>query len=94
MSIALLTIHLHLPGCSSLKQKRSRLKPLLNRIHKEFNVSTAEIGLNDHWQESLIGCAMVSNDNNHTHRVLQHVAAFIPENWPDLEIINFRIEHF
>lgn len=93
MTVALLTIHLHLPGCTSLKHKRSRLKPLLSRIHREFNVSAAEIGLNDHWQEGLIGCALVSNDNGHAHRALQRVVAFIPENWPDLEIIDFRIEN-
>lgn len=94
MTLALLTIYLHLPGCSSLKQKRSRLKPLLSRIHKEFNVSAAEIGLNDHWQESVIGCALVSNENAHAHRVLQRIVGFLPENWPDLEIIEFHIENY
>jgi len=42
--IGTLTFHLHLPGCASLKEKRSRLKPLLARLHRQFNVSTAEMG--------------------------------------------------
>lgn len=93
MAIALLTLHLHLPGCRSLKDKRSRLKPLLSRIHKEFNVSAAEIGLNDRWQEGIIGCALVSNDNGYAHCVLQRVVEFIPAAFPNLEIIDFRIEN-
>lgn len=93
MTVALLTLHLHLPECRSLKAKRSRIKPLLSRIHREFNISAAEIGLNENWQECLIGCALVSNDNGHAHRVLQRVIEFIPANFPDLEIIDFRIEN-
>jgi uncharacterized protein YlxP (DUF503 family) len=48
MSLGLLTIHLHLPGCASLKEKRGRLKPLLTRLHREFNISAAEIDQPSH----------------------------------------------
>ncbi len=48
MSIATLTIHLHLPICSSLKEKRGRIKPLIARLHREFNISVAEMDLQDH----------------------------------------------
>ncbi|MBA4379619.1 MAG: DUF503 domain-containing protein, partial [Anaerolinea sp.] len=34
--IGLLTLHLHLPACASLKEKRGRLKPLIHRLHREF----------------------------------------------------------
>ncbi|MCJ7708279.1 MAG: DUF503 domain-containing protein, partial [Anaerolineales bacterium] len=44
MHVGALTLELRLPGCSSLKQKRSRLKPLLAALHREFNLSAAEIG--------------------------------------------------
>ena len=37
MPIALLTLQLRLPGCSSLKEKRSRLKPLLVRLHRDYS---------------------------------------------------------
>ena len=45
--LATLTIHLHLPACSSLKEKRGRIKPLMARLHREFNVSVAEMDLQD-----------------------------------------------
>ncbi len=43
--IGILSIHLRLPGCASLKEKRGRLKPLLNQLHKKFNVSVAAMNL-------------------------------------------------
>ena len=49
--LATLTIHLHLPTCGSLKEKRGRIKPLIARLHREFNVSVAEMDLQDKWQE-------------------------------------------
>ena len=92
MPIGLLTIHIHLPGCSSLKEKRSRLKPLLARMQKEFNLSVAEMDQMDTWSESVIACAQVSNENRYTQRVLQRVINWIEMYWPDVEIINDSIE--
>jgi uncharacterized protein len=92
MTLGLLTLQLRLPGCQSLKEKRSRLKPLLARLHREFNISTAELDLQDAWQEALIGCALVSNDAAHTQRALQTVSAWVETNWPDVEIIDDQIE--
>ncbi len=92
MSIGLLTLHLQLPGVSSLKEKRSRIKPLLARLHKEFNVSAAEVDRQDAWQETVIACVLVSNDHGYTQRALQQVLAFTERTWPDLLIIEHHIE--
>ena len=43
--VAILTIHLHLPGCASLKEKRELIKPLMVRLRREFNISVAEMDL-------------------------------------------------
>ena len=53
--LATLTIHLRLPLCTSLKDKRGRIKPLMSRLHREFNVSVAEMDLQDKWDEDLEG---------------------------------------
>jgi uncharacterized protein YlxP (DUF503 family) len=91
-SLGLLTLILQLPGCTSLKEKRGRLKPLLARLHREFDISTAEIDHLDAWQSAVIACALVSNDPNHTRRALQQVARWVEENWPDVILIEERIE--
>lgn len=90
--IGLLTIHLHLPGCASLKEKRGRLKPLLARLHREFNVSVAEMDMNDHWQEAVISCALVNRDRAHIQRSLQAVTKWVQGNWPPGQVIDERIE--
>ena len=59
--LATLTIHLHLPACTSLKEKRGRIKPLMSRLRRDFNISVAEMDLQDRWQEAVIGCAMIGS---------------------------------
>ena len=90
--IGQLTIHLHLPGCASLKEKRGRLKPLLNGLHKKFNVSVAEMDRQDMWQEAVIACALVNSDTVQIQRALQKVAKWIEGNWTDGDVIDEKIE--
>lgn len=90
--IAILTIHLHLPACSSLKEKRGQLKPLISRLHREFNVSVAEMDLQDKWQEAVIACAMVNSDAVILQQSLQSVAKWVEANWTDGDVIEEKIE--
>ena len=90
--IGLLTIHLRIPMCSSLKEKRSQLKPFLTKLGREFNISVAELDLNDRWDESLIGCVYLSNDGTHSQRSLQKIMSWIENNYPQFYIISDRIE--
>jgi uncharacterized protein YlxP (DUF503 family) len=90
--IAALTVHLHLPACASLKEKRGRIKPLIVRLHREFNVSVAEMDLQDQWQEAVIVCAMVGNERGHLESALQNVAKWVEGNWTDGDVIEERIE--
>lgn len=90
--IGVLTIHLMLPGCKSLKEKRSQLKPLLARLQREFNISVAEMGLQDIWFESIISCAMIGNDSAHLQRSLETILKWVKANWRDGQIYDDGIE--
>jgi uncharacterized protein YlxP (DUF503 family) len=92
MPIGLLTLHIHLPGCASLKEKRSRLKPLLARLHREFNVSAAELDEQDTWGTAIIGCTLVSNEAAYTRRALQRVARWLETNWQDVTLVEETFE--
>lgn len=92
MAVGLLTIHLHIPLCRSLKEKRSQLKPLLSRLQREFNIAVAELDYQDSWQEALIGCASLSNDKAHTQRSLSKITPWIERHFPHLTIVQDRIE--
>ena len=90
--LATLTIHLHLPTCMSLKEKRGRIKPLMSRLRREFNVSVAEMGSQDQWQEAVIGCAMIGDGRGHLEAALQAVAKWVEGNWPDGMVVDEKIE--
>lgn len=92
MPIGLLTLHLQIPGCTSLKEKRRRLKPLLARLHREFNISVAEMDHNDIWGEAIIVCALVSNDGKHVQRSLQKVLNWVESNWFDVFVVSDEFE--
>jgi len=90
--VGLLTLHLHLPACASLKEKRGRIQPLIHRLRREFNVSVAEMDLQDKWQETVIACAMVGNDAAHLQSALETVRKWVEANWPDGDVLDTKIE--
>ena len=92
MAVGVLVVHIEIPGCRSLKEKRSRLKPLLARLHREFNVAAAELDLQDSWQEAVVGIAAISNDRTHTQRLLLKVPVWIESTFPDITLIDERIQ--
>ncbi len=92
MTIGVLTLQLQLPGCRSLKEKRSRLKPLIARLHREFNVSVAELAHLDSWDEATIGCALISNNHQFSESALQSVVHWLGRNWPDVTLVDDHIE--
>ena len=80
------------PG--DLPEKRGHIKPLIARLHREFNVSVAEMGLQDKWQETVIGCAMVGSDAAFLQSALETVARWVESNWPDGDVVERKIEVF
>lgn len=86
MQIGYLHLKIHFPGCRSLKEKRSRLKPILVRVRREFNVAAAEIDHQDVWQTTAIGIVTLSGSGAHTRRSLEAIPRWIENRWPDLLI--------
>lgn len=94
MTFGVLTLYLYLPGCSSLKEKRSRLRPVISRLHREFNISVSEIDQQDIWQNAVIACAMITSDSGQTQRSLMKVTQWLEKNWLDIEVVNDTLELF
>jgi uncharacterized protein YlxP (DUF503 family) len=76
---------------NSLKDKRQAIKSIIGKLQSRFNISIAEVGLNDSWQTSEIGFATVSNDSSHANQVISKVINFIAGN-SRVEIIDYQIE--
>ena len=92
MVVSILTLHLMLPGCLSLKEKRGQIKPILARLRREFNLSTAEVGHQDDWRESVLACAIISTDKQHNQQVLQQAVDYVTRHWPEVEILQHSVE--
>ncbi len=52
LKIARLTITFQLPGSSSLKDKRRRLRPLKDKFGSRANMAVSETGYHDQWGRS------------------------------------------
>ncbi|MFN2144409.1 MAG: DUF503 domain-containing protein [Anaerolineales bacterium] len=92
MSVGILTLSIQLPNCHSLKEKRGQIKPIIHRLHKEFNISVVESDHQDLWQscELLIACA--GSQGAPVEAALTKVVAFYESHWPDLPITDEKIE--
>jgi hypothetical protein len=94
MIIGSCLIRLHLPATRSLKEKRQIVKSLLARVRNDFNVSIAEVDLQDHWKQAVLAVVCVSTSQRYTHGQLEAVVRFIEERRPDIPLVSYEIETF
>jgi len=77
MVIKLLTIDLHFPGRSSLKEKRFVLSSIKTKLRQKFNVAVAEVGFHDKWQRSLLAVVAVGVDGAAVEATCSHALRFL-----------------
>ncbi len=77
MIVACLRIQFHLPGCTSLKEKRFVLKSLKDRLRNRFNVALCETGYQDKWQRTEIALVTVAGDRKGIDRTVQSMMNFL-----------------
>jgi uncharacterized protein len=70
-------IELHLPGSTSLKDKRSIVRSLKDRIRDRTNAAVAEVDHQDLWQRAALGVAVVSGESHHVTEMLQAVRRLV-----------------
>jgi len=92
MPIGSFILTILLPGCGSLKEKRHLIKPILSRLHKEFNISVAEYAQQDSLRFCTIRIALVCNDHKRIESQLRIIHEFFRSHWPDVQIIDDKIE--
>jgi uncharacterized protein YlxP (DUF503 family) len=73
--VAILQFELLIPGATSLKDKRRVVASLKDRLHREHQVSVAEIGLLDIPHAARMGLALVSSDARHASATLDRITA-------------------
>lgn len=81
MTIGLLRIEFIIPSVNSLKEKRSLIKRMKNRIRKDFNVSFAEIGNLNNFGKGMIGFTTLSKDRNVPQKILNKLEEYIDKHF-------------
>jgi uncharacterized protein len=77
MFVGVLTVTIYMGGVHSLKEKRSVVKSLVERLKSRFNVSAAEVDRQDVHTTGVIGIAIVSGDSNFLEQCIDTVVNFI-----------------
>lgn len=77
MIVASQTWEIALPGCSSLKEKRSVIRSLRDRLRAKFNVSVAETGLQDVHARGELSIALVTTDRRLATSILDKADQFV-----------------
>ncbi len=91
MIIGACTFKLNIFESDSLKDKRHIIKSLIGKLQSRFNISIAEVDLNDSWQSSIIGFACVTNDTQHANQIISNVMKFVDGDGR-VEIVDYTIE--
>lgn len=89
--IGILYVRVFIGSAQSLKDKRSVLKSLKDRVRNQFNVSLAEIDGEDKWQTATLAFAMINLDQQYIDSTLQHLLSFV-EHCHALEVCEHRVE--
>jgi uncharacterized protein len=62
MFVGVVQFEIHIPHATSLKEKRSVIRSLRDRLRSRLELSVAEVAHNDLHQRARLGIAMVSGD--------------------------------
>ena len=91
MAVAVVQAALLVPGCRTLKEKRSVVKGLVERARNKFNASVAEVGGQDLLQRCHLGAAFVANDRALLAAEAEALLAYL-EGCPDVQLIDRQVE--
>jgi uncharacterized protein len=93
MTVVVLRWELSIPGCRSLKEKRSVVRSLRDRLRHRFSVSVAETGLQDVHDRAELTVALVASDGRLAESLAGKVERFVDDNGQALVIRRARDIH-
>ena len=91
MVIGVITASISIPESHSLKDKRSVLRSLKDRIRNTMNVSVAEVGKQDVWQFSELAFVTVAAASDVVQSRISELNSFLRSN-PRYVLLNLHTE--
>ena len=87
--ISLLTVELVIPWAQSLKDKRSVVRGLKDRLRARFNAAVAEVSFEDKWQRAVLAVCIIGNDKRKLESNMDRVRQLCEET-RDLQVAEMR----
>jgi uncharacterized protein YlxP (DUF503 family) len=78
--VAVALLELHIEYAQSLKEKRMVVKSLRDKLRHRFEISAAEVGLQDLHQRARLAVAFVSLDDAGADAMLDKIQTFVESN--------------
>lgn len=91
MVIGVVKARLRFPEARSLKDKRSVLHSIKDRLLARMNVSVAEVGSQDSWQMAELAVVTVGAESVHVQERISAVSGFLQSD-PRYVLINLETE--
>jgi len=91
VTVGVVTVRLRLPS-RTLKEKRTIVKSVVERVRNRFNASVAEVDDLNSVGVATIAAVVLSNDSRHADEQAQAVAAAIEDCRLDAELLDVSIE--
>lgn len=91
MIIALLTLELFLPGAASLKDKRAVVRPLLERIRRDWNAAATETDHHETWQRAGLAVVTVNTEAGRGEESLRGILRLVEAN-PAVEVLASAVQ--
>lgn len=92
MKVAAIRVELHIGSAQSLKQKRSVLRPIVERLRRDLSVSVAEVDHQDTWQRSALGVALVASEASRLDALVDRVRRHFDRQL-ESEMIGFTVTY-
>lgn len=93
LKVGILQLHIEIPWAESLKDKRSVIKSMRERLRRSYNVSIAETDDQDEWTLATFGIAVAGSDIAMLNSVLDKILNTL-QDWRDATLADHRIEIF
>lgn len=73
MVVGILQVELEIAGAVSLKDKRRVVSSLKDRLHREHQVSVAEVDLQDDCRRAILGIAIAHSDARQCQSIISRI---------------------
>lgn len=83
---------LGIPESHSLKEKRRRVRSIIERLRVRHKLSVAETGFQDTWQTAEIGISVVSGDSTIARKLIDAAIDYVETEVHDVSIIEEDID--